>query len=86
MKYISMLLFAACLSIASSSFAMDRGGRGVYHREDFNRNDRNHWNNSPGTNIYISPQGNQPYYQPYYYDAFPDDAEQDRIYEENLRN
>lgn len=90
MKYFPLFLLVILVSISSPSFA-ERGGGG----RDFNRGggrgmDQRHdnWNrrNWEG-NINVNPQVIVPQGPGYYnYNPFPDDTEQDEIYQENLRN
>lgn len=88
--FLTMILLGA----VSTSFAMERGGNrgGMQHRDmqrqDINRHHDNNWQHRDYQgNINVNPQviipqgpvyGNQ--------DPFPDDTEENQIYEENLQN
>jgi hypothetical protein len=88
MRTIHLFLLGILFGVTSLSFAMERGGHRDFNRGDINRRGYDHYHrNDPGEgNVYINPQGSQPYYQPSYnYDPFPDSTEADQIYEENLQ-
>lgn len=95
MRYINLFLLGVLLSVTSPSFAMERGGGGRdfnrgggqdWHHHDNENWNRHHNNEWGGGNVYVAPetviQGGSGYNN----NPFPDDAESNQIYQEDLPN
>lgn len=95
MRYVPLFLLVILLGSASSAFAergggrdFNRGGERNFQRQDFDRRHEN-WQHRDnwGGNINVNPQVIIPQGPGYYNnDPFPDDTEEDQIYQENLQN